>query len=217
MSIIKKIWKSKLWLPLTLIVLIFINWLASSYHTRIDLTNEKRFTLSRPTKKILKQLDDVVQVDVFLKGDFPSGFKKLANSTGEMLQEFKEIAGTKLQYNFISPDEEMEGTNVKWGDTLSSLGLYPINLKSQLKAGEQQQLVYPVALMHYKENVVPVRLYNGLPAVSRQEINSAEAMMEFELANGIFKLTQQQKPLIGYVTGNGEPLDARTYDLAENV
>jgi ABC-2 type transport system permease protein len=217
MSIIKKIWKSKLWLPLTLIVLIFINWLASSYHTRIDLTNEKRFTLSRPTKKILKQLDDVVQVDVFLKGDFPSGFKKLANSTGEMLQEFKEIAGTKLQYNFISPDEEMEGTNVKWGDTLSSLGLYPINLKSQLKAGEQQQLVYPVALMHYKENVVPVRLYNGLPAVSRQEINSAEAMMEFELANGIFKLTQQQKPLIGYVTGNGEPQDARTYDLAENV
>ncbi len=217
MGIIKKIWKNKLWLPITLIILVGINWLASSYHARIDLTNEKRFTLSRPTKKILKQLDDVVQVDVFLKGDFPSGFKKLANSTAEMLQEFKEIAGAKLQYNFINPEEEMEGTNVKWGDTLSSLGLYPINLKSQLKAGEQQQLVYPVALMRYKENVVPVRLYNGLPAVSRQEINSAEAMMEFELANGIFKLTQQQKPLIGYITGNGEPQDARTYDLAENV
>ena len=217
MSIIKKIWKSKLWLPIILIVLILINWLASSYHARIDLTNEKRFTLSKPTKKILKQLDDVVQVDVFLKGDFPSGFKKLANSTGEILQEFKEIAGANFQYNFISPDDEMEGTNVKWGDTLSALGLYPINLKSQLKAGEQQQLVYPVALMRYKEKVVPVRLYNGLPNIGRQEINSAEALMEFELANGIYKLTQQQKPMIAYATGNGEPEDIRTYDLTENV
>lgn len=217
MSIIKKIWKSKLWLPITLVVLVLINWLASSYHARIDLTNEKRFTLSKPTKKILKKLDDVVQVDVFLKGDFPSGFKKLANSTSEMLQEFKEIAGAKFQYNFISPDDEMEGTNVKWGDTLSALGLYPINLKSQLQAGEKQQLVYPVALMRYKDNVVPVRLYNGLPNIGRQEINSAEALMEFELANGIYKLTQQEKPMIAYATGNGEPEDISTYDLTENM
>lgn len=217
MGPLKKTATNKLWLPVTIILLLGINWLASLYHARIDLTNEKRFTLSKPTKKILKQLDDEVQVDVFLKGEFPSGFKKLANSTGDMLQEFKEIAGNKLQYNFISPDEEVEGTNVKWGDTLSAAGLYPINLTSQVKAGEQQQLVYPVALVHYKGNVMPVRLYNGPPAVSRQEINSAEAMMEFELANGIFKVTQKQRPLVGYLVGNGEPQDARTYDLSENV
>lgn len=215
--IAKKKIANRFWLPLAIAILVAINWLASLYHTRLDLTNEKRFTLSNPTKKILQQLDDNVMVNVFLKGDFPSGFKKLANSTSDILQEFKEIAGNKFQYNFISPDEEMEGTHVKWGDTLSALGLYPINLKSQLQAGEQQQLVYPVALMHYKDNVVPVRLYNGLPNIGRQEINSAEAMMEFELANAVFKLIQQQRPMIAYATGNGEPQDASTYDLAENV
>ena len=201
--IFSKIWKSKLWLLITIILLGAVNWLASQYHTRIDFTNEKRFTLSSPTKKVLQKLDDVVQVDVFLKGDFPSGFKKLANSTNEMLSEFKEIAGNKLQYNFISPEEDMPETSVKWSDTLSALGLYPFNLKSQLKEGEKQQLVYPVALIHYKGNIFPVRLYNGIPNIGQNEINSAEALLEYELANGIYKITNSDKPMLAYSIGNG--------------
>ncbi len=219
MILLNTIFKSKWWLPLVIIFLFAINWLASIYHTRLDFTNEKRFTLSTPTKKILKNLDTAVQIEVFLKGDFPSGFKKLANSTGEILNEFKEIAGKKLQYNFISPDEDMPGTNVKWGDTLSSLGLYPFNLKSQLKEGEKQQLVYPFALVHYNDKVEPIKLYNGIPNISQQEINSAEALLEFQLSNGIYKVTQQDKPMIAYSIGNGEPpiRSYNTYDLVENV
>ncbi len=219
MNLIKKIWNSNLWLLITVLLLLVINWLASNYHTRIDLTNEKRFTLSKPTRKLLKNLDDVIEIKVFLKGDFPSGFKKLANSANEMLQEFKEVAGNNLQYSFISPDDEMEETNVKWGDTLGAMGLFPINLKSQLKAGEQQQLVYPVALMRYKEKVIPIKLYNGIPNIGRQEINSAEALMEYQLADGIYKLTERKKPMVAYSIGNGEPPVGSyiTYDLVENV
>jgi ABC-2 type transport system permease protein len=218
MGILNKIWKSKLWLLITIVFLVALNWLASLFHTRIDFTNEKRFTLSKPTKKILKNLDDAVIVDVFLKGEFPSGFKKLANSSNEILSEFKEVAGNNFQYNFISPDDEMEGTAVKWGDTLSALGLYPINLKSQLKAGEQQQLLYPVALVRYKEKVMPVELYSGSSkAITYSEINSAEAMMEFKFADAINKLVQTGKPMVAYSAGNGEPGDVRSYDLANSV
>jgi len=218
MGVINKIWKSKLWFVITIIALVAINWLASLYHTRIDFTNEKRFTLSSPTKKVLQKLDDVVQVDVFLKGDFPSGFKKLANSTAEILQEFKEVAGNKLQYRFISPDENVEGTNVLWADTLGALGFYPINLTSQIKEGQQQQNIYPVAFVHYKENILPVMIYQGkTKAITYPEINSAEAMMEFNFASAIDKITTINKPTLVYSAGNGEPVDLRTYDLTENV
>ncbi|MEP6713852.1 MAG: gliding motility-associated ABC transporter substrate-binding protein GldG, partial [Ferruginibacter sp.] len=219
MKIINKIWESKGWIIITLLFLFLVNWATSVYHTRIDFTNEKRFTLSNSTKKILKNLDDVVEVKVFLKGEFPSGFKKLANSTSEILREFKETAGKKLQYSFVSPDEQMEGTNVKWGDTLSGMGLYPINLKSQLKSGEQQQLVYPVALMRYHEKVIPIKLYNGIPNIGYKQINSAEALMEYELADGIYKLSAHQKPMVAYSVGNGEPQIGSyiNYDLVENV
>lgn len=218
MNIFNKIWKSKLWLIITIVLLVAINWLASQYHTRIDFTNEKRFTLSSPTKKVLQKLDDVVQVDVFLKGDFPSGFKKLANSTNELLSEFKEVAGKKLQYRFISPDENVEGTNIPWADTLGALGFYPINLTSQIKEGQQQQNIYPVAFVHYKENIAPVMIYQGkTKAITYPEINSAEAMMEFNFASAIDKVTAKNRPTLIYSAGNGEPLDARAYDLSENV
>ncbi|MBK6378513.1 MAG: Gldg family protein [Chitinophagaceae bacterium] len=194
MGVLNKIWKSKGWFVITIAALVAINWLASMYHTRIDFTNEKRFTLSSPTKKVLQKLDDVVQVDVFLKGNFPSGFKKLANSTTELLQEFKEVAGKKLQYRFISPDENVEGTNVLWADTLGALGFYPINLTSQIKEGQQQQNIYPVAFVHYKENILPVMIYQGkTKAITYPEINSAEALMEFNFINAIDKLFAKRK------------------------
>lgn len=218
MSILNKIWKSKLWLPITIVLLVVVNWLASVFHARLDFTNEKRFTLSTPTKKVLQKLDDVVLVDVFLKGDFPSGFKKLANSTGELLNEFKEVAGKKLQYRFISPDERVEGTGTSWADTLGALGFYPINLTSQIKEGQQQQNIYPVAFVHYKESIAPVTIYQGkTKAITYPEINSAEAMMEYNFASAIDKLTAKEKPTLIYSAGNGEPVDARTYDLTENL
>jgi ABC-2 type transport system permease protein len=225
MSLFNKIWASKLWLLITIVFLIAVNWLASMYHARIDFTNEKRFTLSTPTKKLLKGLDDIVQVDVFLKGEFPSGFKKLAGSTGEMLSEFKEIAGNNLQYNFISPEEEMEGTNIKWGDSLIAAGFSPINIKAQIKSGEQQQFVFPVALIHYKSNILPIVLFEkkGLQKagvdgrISYSELNSAEAIMEFKFADAINKLSQTEKPMVAYSAGNGEPGDVRSYDLANNI
>lgn len=217
MDFFSKIVKGRWWFLITALLLVAVNWFASAFHARIDLTDEKRFTLSAATKKILKNLDGKVEVKVFLKGDFPSGFRKLANSTQETLEEFKESASGKLQYELVSPDDNMEDTEVKWGDTLSAMGLYPINLKSQLKKGEQQQLVYPYALVRYREKVIPVKLYSGIPNIGRQEINSAEALMEYQLADGIYKLSEKQKPMIAYSIGNGEPQDVRTYDLVENV
>ncbi len=218
MNVLNKIWQSKFWLLITLLAFFEINWLASIYHTRIDFTNENRFTLSLPTKKVLQKLDDVVQIDVFLKGNFPSGFKKLANTSNELLQEFKEIAGKKLQYRFISPDENVDGTNILWSDTLSALGFYPINLTSQIKEGQQQQNIYPVAFVHYKDQVFPVMIYQGkAKAITYPEINSAEAMMEFNFINAIDKLLQKEKPMIGYAVGNGEPTGYSVEDLVRNT
>lgn len=200
------------------IIFLLINFLAAQFHKRIDLTNEKRFTISSPVKKILTKLDDVVQVDIFLKGEFPSGFKKLATSAEELLQEFKEYSRSNIQYRFISPDEQVEGSNRTYADTLVSLGVQPINLKVQLKAGEQTQFIFPAALVHYKQRVLPVSLYPGTKMlITPQELNSAEALMEFKFANAIEQLTQNHKPMIAYSYGNGEPTGDNVYDLVENV
>ena len=215
-----KVLNNKFWLPVSVFFLIIVNWTASQFHVRVDLTNEKRFTLSNATKKLLKKIEEPITVDVFLKGNYPSGFRQLSASTNDILKEFKEVAGNKLRYNFISPDELMPGTEIKFADTLSGMGLYPINLTSQLKEGQQQQFVYPFALIHYQEKTFPVELYKGkTPLINFTELNSAQALLEYRLADAVAKITEKEKPIIGYAVGNGEPELGRfnTYDLIENV
>ncbi len=206
------------WLILVILFLLLINFLAGQFHKRIDLTNEKRFTISSPVKKLLSNLEDVVQIDVFLKGEFPSGFKKLASSADDLLREFKEYGGNNIQYRFISPDEEIEGSDRMYADTLVAFGVQPINLKVQLKAGEQTQFIFPAALVRYKDRVMPVSLYPGTKMlITPEELNSAEALMEYKFANAIAQLTLNNKPMVAYSYGNGEPTGGNTYDLVEAV
>lgn len=203
---------------MALIVLIVINIAAARWHARLDLTNEKRFTLSRPTKQLLRKVEDIITIQVFLKGNYPSGFKQLATATADILQEFKEQAGNNIRYTFISPEDNIEGTEGTYADSLSAIGMYPINLTSQLKEGQQQQFIYPVALVHYKEKSVPVLLYQGkTPLASFQELNSAEALLEYKLADAISKITSATRPLVGYTSGNGEPMGYNVYDMVENT
>lgn len=207
MKLIRKIFASKYWWLMLLVVLFAINYLASVLHTRFDLTKEKRYTLSKATKDLVRQLDDDVEIDVFLKGEFPAGFKKLANSTGEFLQLLKDRNGSKIHYRFIFPQDEMPGTGKSYEDSLANLGVVPINLSAQVKAGEENKRVYPMALVKYKDKQELVSLYaGGKRMITPVEINSAEALMEYQFAKTLDKLTSTSKPLIGYSIGNGEPL-----------
>ncbi|HEX7904951.1 MAG TPA: gliding motility-associated ABC transporter substrate-binding protein GldG [Chitinophagaceae bacterium] len=215
---ITNLFASKFGWLLLLVILIVINFLASSFHTRFDLTKEKRYTLSNATKRLLKNLNDDVQIDVFLKGEFPAGFKKLANSTEEFLQLLKDRNGSNIHYRFISPQEEMPGSAKLYGDSLAAMGAVPINLTVQAKAGQSTNIIFPVALLHYQGKQALINLYPGASGrISQNEINSAEALMEYQFANALDKITQRQKPSVGYAIGNGEPVDGRTYDLVETL
>jgi gliding-associated putative ABC transporter substrate-binding component GldG len=202
-----------LWL---LLILLGINLLASVMHSRIDLTREKRYTLSKATRDLLLAVDDNVQIDVFLKGEFPAGFRKLANSTEEFLQLLKDRNGSKIHYRFISPQEEMPGTGKTYEDSLNNLGASAINLTVQVKAGKENKRVYPVAVVTYKGKQSLVNLYGGgKRMITAVEMNSAEALMEYQFAKALNGLVSSVKPFIAYSFGNGEPADAKTYGLQE--
>ncbi len=218
MSFFKHLSSGKWWWIPVILFLILINYLASIFHQRLDLTNEKRFTLSSYVKKMLRSLDDVVHIDVFLKGELPSGFKKLSGSADELLSEFKELSNNNVQYRFITPDNQMDDLNKTFADTLAGMGIEPINLKVQLKAGEQSQLVYPDALVSYKGKIMPVILYPGSKIlIDPEDLNNAEALMEYHFASAIEKITQSSRPMIAYSSGNGEPTGANVEDFVENV
>ena len=217
-----KLISSRYWWLYLLILLLGINYLASLVHMRVDLTTEKRYTLSQPTRRLLKNLHERVTVTVFLQGDMPAGFKKLRNSAQELLQEFRELSGNRLQINFQRPGQGMDDSAREHFIVYlrDSLGLKPTNVKVQARADEAQEerLVFPGALVSYKGKEVAVNFLEGLNIEgSYGTLNSAEALLEYKLAHAIQKLAIEKLPNIGYLVGNGEPLNYNVYDLIERT
>jgi ABC-2 type transport system permease protein len=214
----KKIISNKLSWFIILAAIVAINILASAFHIKIDLTKEKRYTINENTKDLLKQLEENVEIIVFLNGNLPSGFKKLANSTDDFLHLLKETNNAKINYEFKDAAEVMEDDERTFEDTLKALGANPINLSVQIKQGQQIQTIYPYAIIKYKNNTSLVSLYTGNKRVlSQSEINSAEALLEYQFTKAIDDLTKSEKPLVAYSYANGELTDARTYDLLQAI
>jgi len=221
----KKLFNSKYaWLALV-VVLVAINWLASQVHTRIDLTGERRYTLSAPTKALLGRLDDDIEVDLFLQGDLKAGIKKLSKSAQELLQEFNERCDGRIRVRVIDPLAGLDDSaRLGMLDSLRRIGIQPKTQVAQSKKGEEQsqRIVIPGAILKYKDRIYPVDLLKGVqvPAEGQPEdrlYSNAETLLEYKFANAIDKVTRVKAPAIGYVVGNGEPLDFRVYDLIQDL
>ena len=200
-------------------ILILLNVIASFVFTRLDLTAEKRFTLSQPTKIMLKKLSDVVYVKVYLEGEFPSGFKRLRNSTKEMLDEFRVYAGDNLQYEFIDPSASKDVTERnKLYNQIAELGLQPTNLEVKEKGGTSQQIIFPGAVLYYRNLPFAVQLLKDqVGAPPEIMLNNSIQTLEYELGNTIRKATQAIKPVVLFLTGHGESEQKKILDIAHTL
>ncbi|HYJ38418.1 MAG TPA: Gldg family protein, partial [Chitinophagaceae bacterium] len=212
---------SKYWMVMVLILLLAINYLASLVHFRIDLTKEKRYTLSAPTKKLLRSLKEPVSITVYLAGDLPAGFRKLSNSAEELLDEFREISGNRIFFKFEKPGEGLDDSaKARLIDSLNMIGISPTNVKAQLKSGEsqQEQLVYPGAVISRGDQMLGIDLLKGQSYEGGlSSLNKAEALLEYKFASAIQKVMVDTLPTVRYVVGNGEPLSYNVYDLIERT
>jgi len=199
-------------------VLISLNIISNAFHFRIDLTQEKRYTLSETTKETLKNLDDVVYIKVYLEGDFPAGFKRLRNSTMELLDEFRAYTDN-IQYDFINPNESSESQ--ERNDTymlLAERGLKPTDLQVNTDGGMKQQIIFPGALVNYNNHEIPVQLLANQMGIKPEEVlNNSIQNLEFAFVTAINELTTPVKAKIGILTGHGELAGNELADIIETL
>lgn len=251
--------------PGFLILLILINLLANEFPYVLDLTAEKRYSLSPATRTLLKNIDEPITVEVLLKGEFPAVFTQLQKSTSDMLHDMQRYSGNKLLIHFTNAqewisEEEKENIYLSFidslrnlgapvdsilsqrpgfkeeykqriiGDSLNKLGIMPYNLQVQQKENEQtQRIIFPAAIVRFKERIIPIDLLSGKTEYTRDPVSgrmqldeaksiaNAEALLEFQFAAAIDKIQRKEKPAIGYVVGNGEPMGPETYDLVQTL
>jgi ABC-2 type transport system permease protein len=204
-------WKSKklgdlLLLANGLIVVVFINLIASFYFFRIDLTEEKRYTIKQPTRELLKNLDEPVYVEVFLEGDLNAGFKRFQNSIRETLEEFRIYSNGKLQYGFTNPASAMgQKAQSEFMNELASKGIPMLPVIENKDGQRTEKMIFPGALVSYGGIETGVMLFKGNRSQNSQEVlNQSIEGVEYELANVIYKLTNMDRKSVGFTTGHGE-------------
>jgi ABC-2 type transport system permease protein len=203
-------------LLLGLMIIVLLNVIGSFLFTRLDLTAERRYSLSDATKKMLRELDDVVYFKVYLEGEFPAGFKRLRNETREMLDEFRAYSDN-IQYEFINPSgnpDKRERTNLF--QQLVTAGLNPTDLQVKTNDGTSRQVVFPGALVTYKTMELPLELLNSQMGVPPEQVlNNSVQQLEYNISSVIRKLSVPVKPKLAFIIGHGELNEYETADIRQ--
>lgn len=206
-------------LAIIVAAIIAANLLGSVLYMRIDLTTEKRYTLSDTSKEILKNIDDFVFFRVYLEGDFPADFKKLRKETKEMLDEFRAYSRF-IDYEFINPSES-NNPNERT-DTYKLLyqsGLNPTTLSDATRdGGSQQTIIWPCALISYREKEMPIDLLEGQNGNSREQVIEASTRsLEFKLIDAVKTMVSRKKASVAFIEGHGELNKDEVMDITRSL
>jgi ABC-2 type transport system permease protein len=204
---------------LLVVVLAGINWLASSFFFRWDLTEDKRYSISEATKQLLGNLEKDVVVNVYLSGDFPAGFERLESATRETLEEFKTYANGHLTVNYSDPsDATSEEQRQKQYMNLIDRGLNPTNVFANEDGKRTEKIIFPGVIVQADTLSVPVQLLKGNKASSPEEqLNQSYEGVEFELASAIRVLANPQRKKVGFVVSHTKISPARLSDIIATI
>lgn len=202
------------------VLCVVVNILAARIYVRVDITNDKRYTLSANTRQLLKGLDKSVSVDLFLAGKLPPGMQKLQYETTRMLEEFRRVTGNKIRYNLIDPaevtDKEEKKQMVQY---LSSRGIMPVNLNRKSEDETlSQQIIFPGLLVYDDSTEVSVNLLQNMPGYSGNEnVNHSVEALEYELTKALRLLTRNEKKSVAFLVGHGELPYPELMDISKTL
>ena len=167
-------------------ILVIINGLSKKAFKRLDLTESKRYTISKSTKKLLGQLDDIVRVEAYFS-EAPDQVKLIKDEVKDMLDEYDAFASGNLQIEFINPTEDDD-------------------LKQKLRMKGIPEIQVQV---REKDKIEVRNAYMGLAIVygDKQEVIPViqkTTTLEYDLTSAILKTTRKEAKTVGFLEGHDE-------------
>ncbi|KFF20875.1 gliding motility-associated ABC transporter substrate-binding protein GldG [Chryseobacterium sp. JM1] len=166
---------------------------------RLDLTKEKRYTLSDSTVKVLESVKKPLTVDVYLEGDFPASFKQLQSETRFMLEEFRKI-NPKIDFKFIDPIKTKMSK-----DTLMAMGMQP-SVLPDIKDGKITQItLFPYAVIKYDKRGVSIPLVVQQAGIDAdQQLTRSIEGLEYSLVSNIKNIAADKRKKVGILVNQDE-------------
>jgi len=187
---------------------------------RIDLTTDKRYSISQQSKSLMNNTDSPLKVVVYLDGDLNPGFMRLKKSTAELLDELSVYAGKNIDVTFENPSlaDTPELREKKYAE-LQARGLLPTAVYERDKEGKSiQKVIFPWMEMNYKGKKVQICLLRNILGHSGEEnLNISIENLEFEITDGIRRLVNRDVSKIAFIEGHGELSESETYDISKTL
>ncbi len=198
------------------VIVILVNVVAGVFYHRFDLTEDQRYTLSEAAVATTFPFDAPVVIDVLLDGPLPPEFERLRTETQLLLEQFQS-QNPKITFNTLDPLENPQERDQTLLD-LQQLGLQPAEVTITEEGKTTQELVFPWAMVNYKNKTVRVPLLkNTLGASTEERINNSVQNLEYAFADAFVKLAQRQKKKIAVIKGNGELEDHYLADFLTSI
>lgn len=165
-------------------IAIAANIVATKFHLRVDLTQDKLYTLSDGTKKLLARLDRDVTFKFYFSRSFegmPEPLKQFAQRVQDLLREYERLGGGHVVLEVFDPkpdsdEEERAQREGVQGQAIDMLGQTQIYLGLAMSCG-------------VKESVIPL--------LSPQQ----EERLEYDITKRLLEVTEAKKPKIGLLSG----------------
>lgn len=185
---------------------------------RIDLTTDKRYSITSQTKQLMQKTEAPVNITIYLDGDLNPGFLRLKKSTADLVEEMSVYAQKGMNITFENPSiaESSAEREQKYAE-LEAQGMAPTAIYERDKEGKSiQKIVFPWMKMTCNGKTAYVNLLKNIRGNSGEEnLNISIENLEFEITDGIRRLVNKEVAKIAFIEGHGELTDAETYDISK--
>lgn len=198
------------------LIVLLLNFLSANLFFRIDLTSDKRHSVSQPTKQLMAGLNEEVEVTIYLDGDMNSGFLRLKRSVAELLDELSIYAPEGITYSFTNPTSLPQEEQKQLMQLFAENGISPTTIYERNRDGKSvQRLLFPWLKISYGDKQQWVSLLKNIKGNSGEEnLNISIESLEFQLTDALRLLTQKEIQKIAFIEGHGELSDYNTWDIS---
>tara|TARA_B100001063_G_scaffold247301_1_gene292355 strand:- start:2312 stop:4093 length:1782 start_codon:yes stop_codon:yes gene_type:complete len=201
------------------LVLVVFNFMANEFYFRLDLTKEKRYTLSPSSVGLLNKLDDDLYVTIFLNGDLPIEYKQLQSATRDILNEYRLASDGKIKFDFedILADKDIKEKEAILKDIFQK-GLQIEQPDVRPDEAPTQKYILPSGIVFYKGKEYPINLLKRQFGKSLEvEINNSIELLEYEIGTAIRKGLSGKSIKVALSSGHGELSSTQTADIANSL
>ncbi len=166
--------------------LVLVNLISTRVFGRIDLTEKKVYTLSQPSKDLVKNLPDYMTVKAFISSDLPPEIKTLSRYLRDLIDEYKTNSNGKFRWEAVDP-----GTDQKLEAEANRCKVQKVQIQVTRSSKFELGAYYLGVCLQYGDKI------ESIPQVMRAE------GLEYQFTSLIKKLTVK-KNKIAFTTGHGE-------------